>query len=192
MEFSIRKYFDDNIPTLQIYWTDAGLNSIEVSELNGSHRKVLVWSGLDNPRAIALHYTAGLLFWTDWGHNARIERASMDGEERTTVVTENLAWPNGLSIDIQRSRIYWNDAKKKVIESADLQGMDRKIIVEKVEHPYGLAVVDDYIYWSDWQAKALLRAKKNDGSDKKILLDGLEGIMDVRAVDVSILLYRLV
>ncbi|OXU25251.1 hypothetical protein TSAR_015309 [Trichomalopsis sarcophagae] len=167
----------------KLYWTDVGLNSIEVSDLDGKNRKVLVWSGLDNPRAVALHYPAGLLFWSDWGHNARIERADMDGEHREAVVTEGLTWPNGLSIDLFADRIYWNDAKKKVIESSDLQGQDRKVIVEKVEHPYGLAVVGDFIYWSDWQEKALLRAKKYDGKNKKIMLSNLEGIMDLRLVD---------
>lgn len=112
----------------------------------------------------------------------------MDGEHREAVVTEGLNWPNGLSVDPFADRIYWNDAKKKVIETSDLQGQDRKVIVEKVEHPYGLAVVGDFIYWSDWQEKALLRAKKYDGKNKKIMLSNLEGIMDLRLVDVSFII----
>lgn len=31
---------------LQLYWTDAGRNSIEVAELDGTNRKLLIWSGL--------------------------------------------------------------------------------------------------------------------------------------------------
>lgn len=38
----------------KLYWTDAETNRIEVSELDGSNRKVLYWHGLDQPRAIAL------------------------------------------------------------------------------------------------------------------------------------------
>ncbi|XP_058794698.1 low-density lipoprotein receptor-related protein 4-like isoform X2 [Phymastichus coffea] len=167
----------------KLYWTDASLNSIEVSELDGTNRKVLVWSGLDNPRAISLHYPAGLLFWSDWGHNARIERADMDGGHRQAVVTEGLTWPNGLSVDQFADRIYWNDAKRKVIESSDLLGQNRKVIVEKVEHPYGLAVVGDFVYWSDWHEKAVLRAKKLDGKARKLVIGNLEGIMDIRLVD---------
>lgn len=153
--------------------------------MDGKNRKVLIWSSLEDPRAIALHYPAGLLFWTDWGHNARIEKADMDGEHRTAVVTERLTWPNGLTIDLFADRIYWNDAKKNVIESADLQGENRKLIVFNVNHPYGLAVVGDFIYWSDWHEKSLMRAKKNDGTSKKIVQSDLEGIMDLRYVDVS-------
>lgn len=66
----------------QIYWTDAGRNSIEVAELDGRNRKVLVWSGLESPRAIALHYHHGLMYWSDWGSNPRIEQADMDGDHR--------------------------------------------------------------------------------------------------------------
>ena len=38
----------------KIYWTDAEANRIEVSELDGSSRKVLIWKDLDQPRAIAV------------------------------------------------------------------------------------------------------------------------------------------
>lgn len=37
-----------------IYWTDAGLNHIQVSNLDGSFRKTLINTRLDEPRAIAL------------------------------------------------------------------------------------------------------------------------------------------
>ena len=157
-----------------------------MSELDGRNRKVIVWSGLDHPRAIALHYPAGLIFWTDWGHNARIEKSDMDGEHRSAVVTDGLTWPNGLSIDLFADRIYWNDAKKKVIESSDLNGQNRRVIVDKVQHPYGLIVAGDFLYWSDWQEEALLRAKKSDGKNRKVVLSNLTGIMDLRLIDVSI------
>ena len=40
----------------KIYWTDTGLNRIEMANLDGTMRKVLVWENLDKPRAISLHY----------------------------------------------------------------------------------------------------------------------------------------
>lgn len=49
----------------KLYWTDSETNRIEVSELDGSLRKVLFWQELDQPRAIALDpargWVAGLL-----------------------------------------------------------------------------------------------------------------------------------
>ena len=38
----------------KLYWTDSETNRIEVSNLDGSFRKVLFWENLDQPRAIAL------------------------------------------------------------------------------------------------------------------------------------------
>lgn len=42
-----------------IYWSDTGLNRIEVASLDGRMRKVLFWEDIDKPRAIALHYDYG-------------------------------------------------------------------------------------------------------------------------------------
>ena len=43
----------------KIYWTDTGLNRIEVADVNGGQRKVLFWKNLDKPRAIVLVYEYG-------------------------------------------------------------------------------------------------------------------------------------
>ena len=35
------------------------------------------------------------MFWTDWGETPMIESASMNGDNRIAIVTENIVWPNG-------------------------------------------------------------------------------------------------
>lgn len=84
----------------QIYFTDAGRHSIEVAELDGSNRKVLVWQDLEQPRGIAIDYKMGYLFFSDWGTSPRIERCDMDGERRSRIITNNLGWPNGIAVII--------------------------------------------------------------------------------------------
>ena len=42
-----------------LYWTDTGLDRIEVSRLDGTHRKILISDGLEEPRAIVLHPVKG-------------------------------------------------------------------------------------------------------------------------------------
>lgn len=37
-----------------LYWADMGLKRLEVSRLDGSSRRVLLWRGLDDPRSLAL------------------------------------------------------------------------------------------------------------------------------------------
>lgn len=40
--------------TNKLYWTDSETNRIEVATMSGQHRKVLFWTDVDQPRAIAL------------------------------------------------------------------------------------------------------------------------------------------
>ena len=46
---------------------DAGRSSLEVAELDGSYRKVLIWTALDKPRGLVLSHSTGVLYWADWG-----------------------------------------------------------------------------------------------------------------------------
>ena len=59
----------------------------------------MISENLDEPRALALDPEAGWMFWTDWGKEPKIERAAMDGSERTLLVTTQLGWPNGIALD---------------------------------------------------------------------------------------------
>ena len=42
-----------------LYWTDTGTNKLEVSKLDGSYRKALITTGLDEPRDIILDVSKG-------------------------------------------------------------------------------------------------------------------------------------
>jgi len=41
-----------------------------------------------------------MMYWTDWGIQAKIERASLDGEDRQLLINKDVIWPNGLTIGI--------------------------------------------------------------------------------------------
>ena len=47
--------------TGKLYWSDAWKQTIEVSDLRGQYRRVLIKSDIDMPRAIALHPNNGLV-----------------------------------------------------------------------------------------------------------------------------------
>ena len=66
-----------------IYWTDADKNTIELANFDGKMRKSLIEDRVQEPRAIALNPLEGWMFWTDWGDEARIEKAGMDGSYRS-------------------------------------------------------------------------------------------------------------
>jgi low density lipoprotein-related protein 2 len=68
------------------------------------------------------------MYWSDWGENATIERAGMDGKNRTTFLSDNIKWPNGLALDYPTSRIYWTDAGIHTIEYVGFDGKGRTVL----------------------------------------------------------------
>ena len=121
-----------------------------------------------------------LLFWTDWEEkNARIERAFMDGSNRTLIKTTNLRYPNGLAIDFNTSRLYWCDAGTHEIGSMLFDGTSSQIHFQSLPHPFGLVVFYDTIYWTDWKKKSILQAPKNGGR-KTVLKEESEYLYGVR------------
>lgn len=167
-----------------LYWTDSDTNRLEVARLDGTHRKVLFWKDLDQPRAIALVPMDGLMFWTDWGETPKIERASMDGNHSTrrVVISDNIFWPNGLTIDYEVQKIYWGDAKLRFISSMNYDGSNRKVVIEgSLSHPFALTVSGDFIYWTDWQVKSIQSCPKLTGAHKRVILSGGLDPMDIHA-----------
>jgi len=188
----VKKLHDRSIPEAvavdwigrKLYWTDAGLDTIEVSELDGSYAYVLLQSRLDQPRAIAVDPTeeGRYIYWTDWGLFAKIERMSMDGDPSTRTILHNMtgSWPNGLSIDFTLFRIYWTDAKLKVIESSKLDGSDRRqILYIPDQHPFSIVTFEDFMYWSDWTNDAIYKANKFTGDGKSTLVSQAYSMMGV-------------
>lgn len=169
----------------KLYWTDGQKHTIEVSELTGNNRAVLVWKELDLPRGIVLDYRYGVMFWTDWGATPKIERAEMDGARRTRIVSANLVWPNGIALDENERRIYWVDAQVKHIESCDYDGNYRKTIASALSYPYGIAVTDRSVYWTDWNSTALHVLDKDDPITHRLVKGNLQGLMDVKVINVG-------
>jgi hypothetical protein len=99
--------------TGKLYWTDGEKNRIEVTSIDGRHRKVLFWTEIYQPRAIALVPMRSIFFWTDWGDVPKIERAAMNGEpsSRSVIVSDDIFWPNGLTIDYENDLVYWVDGR---------------------------------------------------------------------------------
>lgn len=67
------------------------------------------------------------MFWSDWGHPARIARAYMDGSSDHSFISDGIHWPNGLAIDYPNQRLYWTDGKALTLESVNLDGTDRRV-----------------------------------------------------------------
>ncbi|XP_037825188.1 low-density lipoprotein receptor-related protein 6 [Lucilia sericata] len=177
--------------TDKIYWTDGEKNRIEVATLNGKYQKVLFWTDLDQPRAIALVPAKKFLIWTDWGEYPKIERASMDGDPltRMTLVKDNIFWPNGLTVDLKNDLIYWADGHLKFIDVMKLDGSNRRNIVNNLKYPYSLTYFDSRLYWTDW-AQGSLNVYDLKSKEMKELIDTPEAPNSVRTWDPSLQPYE--
>lgn len=135
-----------------IYWTDSLERKINVAKINGSWTRTLFSEGLVNPRGIVVHPGMGWMYWTDWNRqNPKIEVANMDGSGRKVLVSDNLKLPNMLAIDYARNELCWTDAGLKRIECTDLFGIKRRLVQHIGGHPFGIAIADDHIFWTDWE-----------------------------------------
>ena len=158
----------------KLYWLDRHSKHVEVSELDGTHRKTLKADGISDPRAIVVHPGAGYLFFTTWHLQAYIGRLGMDGSNFTRIVTyeQRLAWPNALTIDYMTDKFFWADAHLDYIAFSDLDGKNRKYVVQdtlRVPHVFAITVFDDFIFWTDWNLKAVSRANKWTGANYTVL-----------------------
>lgn len=169
-----------------LYWTDAGTDRIEVARLDGTFRRILISRGLQEPRAISVDPGKGLLFWSDWGKKAKIERSLLDGSERHAVVNEEIYWPNGISLDLRAEKIYWSDAKADRIEVCGYDGSGRRTVLqEDLPHIFGIALLGDYIYWTDWQRRSLERADKNTGLNRMTVKEPFTDPMGIKGISVG-------
>lgn len=97
--------------------------------------------------------------------------AGMDGKSQKSLITDNIHWPNGLALDWQNNRLYWVDAKVKLIESCKLDGSGRRAVIQSVsKHPYGIAIFMDKLYWSDWDSKSIQSCDKFTGKNREIIV----------------------
>lgn len=86
------------------------------------------------------------MFWTDWGRNPRIERASMDGKNRIVIISDKLYWPNGLTIDYPTKLLYFADAYLDFIDYCNYDGSNRKQVLASDLVRILYICVNSYIY----------------------------------------------
>ncbi|KAF7248252.1 Low-density lipoprotein receptor-related protein 6 [Varanus komodoensis] len=120
-----------------------------------------------------LTYICRFMYWTEWGGKPKIDRAAMDGSERSTLVP-NVGRANGLTIDYAKRRLYWTDLDTNLIESSNMLGLDRDVIADDLPHPFGLTQYQDYIYWTDWSRRSIERANKTSGQNRTIIQNHLD------------------
>jgi len=116
----------------------------------------------------------GQVYWSDTT-NKLIKRASIDGKNVETFMSDSMKFPEGLAIDWISRNVYWTDPGKDTIEVASMEDGTRYTLLEnKLESPRGIAVhpAIGRMFWTDWDRYGpKIEAANMDGTDRQTLVD---------------------
>lgn len=70
-----------------------------------------------------------MLFFTDYGNTAKVERCNMDGTNRTRLVDYKIEQPTAVALDVVKKLVYWADAYLDYIDVVDYNGRNRHNII---------------------------------------------------------------
>ena len=101
---------------------------------DGSDRKVIV-TGCPHPDGIVVDVEAGHIYWTNMGHpnlnDGSIERADLDGQNRTTIVPGGGTFtPKQLHHDKKSGKLYWCDREGMRVMRSNLDGSQIETLVD--------------------------------------------------------------
>lgn len=172
-----------------LYWIDSSLKQIEVATKEGLHRTTLISENISKPRSMAIDSRFGYLFWSDWEEDEpRIERATLAGESRKAIFNLKMiggAWPNGITLDYVKKRVFFLDAKSKEIHTIDYNGENHKRILRNPEflyHPFAITIYENNVFWTDWRLGSVIKADKFTGSNVTIFYRSSTQPFDVKVM----------
>ncbi|KAI4885762.1 hypothetical protein NFI96_031285 [Prochilodus magdalenae] len=118
------------------------------------------------------------VYWTDLAGRT-ISRAALEtGAEPEIVINAGLMSPEGLAVDAARRRLFWVDSTTDKIETASLDGDERRALFDTdLVNPRAI-IVDSpsgTLYWTDWNREApKIESSTVDGHNRKVLVrDGI-------------------
>lgn len=141
-----------------LYWTDTKNRKIYKLSADDENAKPEILFDFINedtiPDGIAIDICRRKLYWTNSNHKKpSIERSSLNGNKRETIVDTNLFLPHGIVVDQDTNRLYWvvdQEGSHYSVESSNFDGTDRQLIVSGLNNvPLSLAVTKKSIYWTD-------------------------------------------
>lgn len=173
----------------KIYSTHACLNcfttTLARSNLDGSDFQTILQKDLDSYFiGIAIDAPEEYVYWTSADSGGMIQRAKTDGSNIQTVLTSAGNNLFGLEVDSANGviYIYWTTHDDGIAASgrilrANLDGGAREVVLSGLDTPTDVAldVGADKIYWTEYSAGRIRRARMHDGADVETVLTGANG-----------------
>uniref|UniRef100_A0A3Q2DHQ2 EGF-like domain-containing protein n=1 Tax=Cyprinodon variegatus TaxID=28743 RepID=A0A3Q2DHQ2_CYPVA len=174
-----------------LFWTTSTYRAVVAFRITDKSRRDIV-TGLRYPKGIAMHPSAGYLFWSDWYRPAVIMRAYPDGSNAIPLVNTTLGSPYGLALDYVMDRLYWVDSLLDQVGHISIEGTDRQTFtsIGQITQPYSLTVYSDYLYISDTRTRAIFEMRKRDAGGSIMIRQGVTGIMNLKAYTADLHTYK--
>ncbi|KAI2661858.1 Very low-density lipoprotein receptor [Labeo rohita] len=152
-----------------LYWTSSENDIIYRMSLDSSdQRPTVLLKASTDILGLAVDWIHELLYWVSTNTHAlhvaslndskqnseaspRIERASLDGTSRIALITSSIRYPVAVSL----------------VSRVAFDGQHRKTVVESngyLDQPYGLAIFESRVYWSDQLTNSICSADKHNGN----------------------------
>lgn len=127
---SAEKLKDSNLKALSVDWITSKIYLIEndmitTVDFDGNNKRTIIDAGY-NSWDLVLDPESKKVFWSTMMRVIFV--ASMDGSQKRKLVTENIEFASGLTIDYASRRLYWCDLRKSTIETTTIEGHDRQIV----------------------------------------------------------------
>ncbi|XP_043075944.1 nidogen-2 isoform X2 [Puntigrus tetrazona] len=164
-----------------VYTQASQIGVIPLDETEPVQEKSTVLLALKDSIVLGIDYDCqeNMLYWTDFGrHN--INRALLEfGSEPEAVISQGLVQPEGLAVDAVHRKLFWVDSGKDRIETSDLDGRNRTVLIDSdLVNPRAI-VVDSKsgtLYWTDWNRDApKIESSSVEGHKRKVLVQ--EGLV---------------
>ena len=137
------------------------------------------------------------MYWTDWAYwryDSKIEKADMDGSNRTMVIQlgcSRYSFLSGLALDVTKNWLYWGDSYNDKLEVYEFPSNKRREIIPAyrevfLRNPFGLALHEDHIFWTDWSWNGVYRADREMGRNVEKVLSTQSRPMLIHAYDKDI------
>ena len=116
------------------------------------------------------------LYWTSWDETSyEIERASLDGQARETILSRSYStgtpfyYPIELRLDYTNQMMYWWDSSTNSIENSLVNGTKITTVTSQIDHPRSFGIFENQMYWNDRGVIVITSLTNDDTCDHRFL-----------------------